>query len=232
MAISSPVFHRLTIAALLLLTFATGLADAISVLVLGHVFVANMTGNVIFLGFWFVKSNVDLTAGIVAFAGFVIGAVIGGRLLRTLSHNPRRWITTVLGIEVCNLLVLSILAGAGVLHYHDNTKLFLLGGLAATFGMQNASAREFGIQELSTTVLTSTIVSLGADSRLAGGGGRREGLRYSVVASMCGGAILGATLSRVTVAPVLTLAAAVIAVSLVIFRFGPADRKTPEAFTS
>ena len=36
--------------ALLLLTFATGLADAISILVLGHVFVANMTGNVIFLG--------------------------------------------------------------------------------------------------------------------------------------------------------------------------------------
>lgn len=232
MAVSSPVFHRLTIVALLLLTFATGLADAISVLVLGHVFVANMTGNVVFLGFWFVKSNIDLTAGLVAFSGFLTGAVIGGRLLRTLGHRPRRWITTVLSIEVANLVVLSSLAGAGILHYNDNTKLFLLGGLAVTFGMQNASAREFGIQELSTTVLTSTIVAIGADSRLAGGSGHREGLRYSVILSMCAGAILGATLSKVIVAPVLALAAGVIAVSLLIFRFGPADRKTPEALTS
>lgn len=49
MAVASPVLDRLTVAALLLLTLTTGIVDAISVLVLGHVFVANMTGNVIFL---------------------------------------------------------------------------------------------------------------------------------------------------------------------------------------
>jgi len=38
-------------ALLLVLTAVTGLVDAISYLQLGHVFVANMTGNVIFLGF-------------------------------------------------------------------------------------------------------------------------------------------------------------------------------------
>ncbi len=54
--VTSPVSARLTVTGLLLLTFATGLVDAISVLVLGHVFVANMTGNVIFLGFWFVPT--------------------------------------------------------------------------------------------------------------------------------------------------------------------------------
>lgn len=74
MAIASPVSERLTVTALLLLTVATGLVDAISVLVLGHVFVANMTGNVIFLGFWFVPhSGVDLTAAVVAFPAFVVG---------------------------------------------------------------------------------------------------------------------------------------------------------------
>jgi Protein of unknown function (DUF1275) len=35
---------------LLSLTFLTGLVDAFSYLVLGHVFVANMTGNVVFSG--------------------------------------------------------------------------------------------------------------------------------------------------------------------------------------
>ena len=72
MPVESPVSERLTVISLLLLTFATGIVDAVSVLALGHVFVANMTGNVIFLGFWFVPhSGVDMTAAVVAFASFV-----------------------------------------------------------------------------------------------------------------------------------------------------------------
>ena len=75
MAIASPVSDRLTVVALLFLTFATGLVDAISVLVLGHVFVANMTGHVIFLGFWFVPhSGVDLTAALVASVSAALAA--------------------------------------------------------------------------------------------------------------------------------------------------------------
>jgi uncharacterized membrane protein YoaK (UPF0700 family) len=228
-AIASPVSDRLTVAALLLLTFATGLVDAISVLVLGHVFVANMTGNIIFLGFWFVpRAGVDLTAAIVAFVGFLAGTVIGGRLARHLGAHTRRWLTTSLGIEVLGLTALAILAGTGVLSYQANTKLLLIVGLAITFGVQNATARQFGIQELSTTVLTSTVVGIGVDSRLAGGTGKREKLRYSVIFAMCGGAIVGATMSRFAVAPVFAAAAVVVAVSLLIFRLGP-DRTAAEA---
>jgi uncharacterized membrane protein YoaK (UPF0700 family) len=223
MPVTSPVSTRLTITALLLLTFATGLVDAISVLVLGHVFVANMTGNVIFLGFWFVdESSVDLTAALVAFVSFVSGTVVGGRMARMLDTRVRRWLTIAFGSEVVLLMALSILAGAGVLDYHDNTKLILIAGLAVTFGIQNATARQFGIQELSTTVLTQTIVGIGFDSRLAGGTGQREKLRYGVVLTMCGGAVVGATLTRVTVAPVIALAAVAVTVAAVIFRFGPA----------
>src|ERR1041384_4799455 len=107
----SPVSHPATVTALLLLTFATGLVGAVSVLVLGHVFVANMTGNVIFLGFWFVpESGVDLTAAVVAFVSFVAGTVLGGRLARHLDGTVRRWLTVALGMEVVALLVLSVLA--------------------------------------------------------------------------------------------------------------------------
>jgi uncharacterized membrane protein YoaK (UPF0700 family) len=220
MPVESPVSERLTVVSLLLLTFATGLVDAVSVLVLGHVFVANMTGNVIFLGFWFVPhSGVDMTAAVVAFASFVAGTVLGGRLSRHLY--VRRRLTVGLGIEVVMLVTLSILSGAGVLDYHDKTKLILIAGLAVTFGSQNATARQFGIQELSTTVLTSTIVGIGFDSRLAGGTGHREKLRYSVVLTMCAGALVGATMTRWAVAPVIGLAAAVVAVAAAIFLFGP-----------
>jgi uncharacterized membrane protein YoaK (UPF0700 family) len=222
MAVASPVSERSTVVALLLLTFATGLVDAISVLVLGHVFVANMTGNVIFLGFWFVPhSGVDMTAAVVAFVSFLTGTVLGGRFARHLDREVRVWITASLGTEVVLLVVLAVLAGTGVVNYHDDGKLILIAGLAVTFGAQNAAARQFGIQELSTTVLTSTLVGIGVDSRLAGGTGEREKLRYSVVLTMCAGAMVGATMSRWVVAPVIALAAVAVAASLAVFRYGP-----------
>jgi uncharacterized membrane protein YoaK (UPF0700 family) len=217
----------MTVVALMLLTFATGLVDAISVLVLGHVFVANMTGNVIFLGFWFVGHTVvDLTAAVVAFISFVAGTVLGGRLARHLDTEVRRWLTVALGIEVLILATLSILAGAGVLTYQGHDRLIIIAGLAVSFGSQNAAARQFGIQELSTTVLTQTIVGIGFDSRLAGGTGQREKLRYGVVLTMLGGAVVGATMTRFTVSPVIGLAAVVVAASAAIFRFGPAPVPT------
>lgn len=222
MAVESPVSQRMTVVALFLLTFATGLVDAVSVLVLGHVFVANMTGNVIFLGFWFVPhSGVDMTAAVVAFVSFLAGTVLGGRLARRLDTEVRRWLTVALGLEVAIMLTLSILAGTGMLAYHGSGRLILIAGLAIAFGSQNAAARQFGIQELSTTVLTSTIVGIGFDSRLAGGTGHRERLRYGVVATMLAGAVVGATMTRFAVAPVIALAAVAVATSAAIFRFGP-----------
>lgn len=224
MAVTSPVSERATVAALLLLTFATGLADSISILVLGHVFVANMTGNVIFLGFWLApRTSIDLTAVVVALPTFVCTTIVSGRMFRHFAERTRPWITAVLTTEIALLVALAVLAGAGVLRYHDQTKLIVIAILAVTFGLQHSSARQFGIQELSTTVLTSTIVSLGLDSRLAGGTGARGGLRVGVVLTMCAGAFLGATMSRFVVAPVFAVTAGVVAASLLIFRFGPSQ---------
>ena len=228
MVVASPVSERLTILALLTLTFATGLVDAISVLVLGHVFVANMTGNVIFLGFWFVPhSGVDLTAAAVAFVSFLAGTIIGGRFVRHLGHAVRTWITVALSAEVVALLALAGLAGAGVLEYHGSGRLILIVGLAIVFGAQSVAARQFGIQELTTTVLTATIVGIGLESRLAGGTGHGEKLRFAVVLTMCGGAAVGATLSQFAVAPVIALAALSVAAGLAIFRFGHQESPRP-----
>jgi uncharacterized membrane protein YoaK (UPF0700 family) len=162
----------------------------------------------------------------------VCTTILSGRLSRYFGQRTRPWITTVLATEIVLLIALSILGGTGALRYHDNTKLILIGMLAATFGLQHSSARQFGIQELSTTVLTSTIVSLGLDSRLAGGTGAREKLRFSVVFTMCAGAFMGATMSRFVVAPVFGVTAAVVAVSLLIFRFGPNATKTTAGVAS
>jgi len=64
-----------------LLTVATGLVDAASVLGLGHVFTANMTGNVVFFGFSLAGAG-RAAASDCAFAlvAFLLGALVGGRL--------------------------------------------------------------------------------------------------------------------------------------------------------
>ena len=222
MPITSPVSERLTTNALLLLTFATGLVDGVSVLVLGHVFVANMTGNVIFLGFWFVPSAaVQPLDAAAAFGGFVLGTIAAGRFARHLDHDRRLWLTAALGAEAVWLCGVAALCGLGVLTYHGTGRLVLLACLALAFGAQNGTARQFGVQELATTVLTSTIVGLGADSRLAGGKAEREGLRYSVLLTMLAGAMVGATLTRFFVAPIIALAAMVVMLAMLIFRYGP-----------
>ncbi|BBZ24951.1 YoaK family protein [Mycolicibacter hiberniae] len=222
MPIASPLSRRRTMVALLLLTFATGLVDAVSVLVLGRVFVANMTGNAIFLGFLFVPgTGFDLTAAVVAIGGFLTGAVISGRLFRRYGNpNPRHWLTVALSLEAVLLLLLAAVAGLGVLRYADTSKFVLIAGLAVAFGVQNSTARQFGIQELYTTVLTSTIVGIGVDSRLAGGTADRQNLRYAVVFVMILGAVVGATLTHVFVAPIIAMAGAVVLVSLALFRYG------------
>jgi hypothetical protein len=60
---------------LLALTAITGLVDAVSYLKLGNVFVANMTGNVVFLGFGLTqKTSISATASLLAIATFLLGA--------------------------------------------------------------------------------------------------------------------------------------------------------------
>src|SRR5260370_1507564 len=59
----------------------TGLGDAFSYMVLGHVFVANMTGNVVFLAFALAgASGFSILASLVALGSFVIGSFAGGIL--------------------------------------------------------------------------------------------------------------------------------------------------------
>ncbi len=73
---------------LLLLTVVTGVVDAVSILRLGRVFVANMTGNVVFTGFALVGApGFALSASLAALAGFLAGALLGGMATSRLGHD-------------------------------------------------------------------------------------------------------------------------------------------------
>ncbi|NUS11709.1 MAG: DUF1275 domain-containing protein, partial [Streptomyces sp.] len=91
---------------LLALTVVTGLVDAFSYLVLGHVFVANMTGNVVFMGFSLAgAAGFSLTASVLSLAAFAAGAVLGGRVARVLPGHRGRLLLAVSGAQT--LLVLA-----------------------------------------------------------------------------------------------------------------------------
>src|SRR4051812_41460328 len=76
---------------LLGLTVLTGVVDAVSILALGRVFVANMTGNVVFVGFAVAgAAGFSVAASLYGLAGFVLGAGVGGRLIRRFGADRAR----------------------------------------------------------------------------------------------------------------------------------------------
>jgi uncharacterized membrane protein YoaK (UPF0700 family) len=74
-------------------TAITGLIDAISYLALGHVFTANMTGNVVFLAFAVAGApGLSITGSLTALIAFLIGALIGGRVAtRDINETASRF---------------------------------------------------------------------------------------------------------------------------------------------
>jgi uncharacterized membrane protein YoaK (UPF0700 family) len=190
------------------LTAVAGVVDAVSYLELGHVFVANMTGNVVFLGF-VAGGAADISAALslVAIASFALGAVAGGRLgWNTSGHRGRLLAVSscVQAVAVGGALLVS-LASFGVRDGIAAHALVLL--LAFAMGLQTATARRLGVADLTTTVLTLTVTGLASDSRLAGGMNPNTGRRLTAIAAMFVGAFVGAVLIfRVSVSAALALA--------------------------
>jgi uncharacterized membrane protein YoaK (UPF0700 family) len=220
MAISSPLGSRQTVAALLTLTSVTGLVDAVSYLRLGHVFVANMTGNVVFLGFSAdPHSGLSAVASIVAIAGFLLGALAGGRAAHALAAaRPAHWLASALSGEALILAVAAVLTGTSVLPFAGIGRFATIAVLAMALGVQNSTVRHLGAPDLTTTVLTLTLTGLTADSAMAGGPGARPHRRLGSVAAMLAGAGAGAgILQWWSPAPVIAVAAALVATVAVAF---------------
>lgn len=190
------------------LTLLAGLVDAVSYLELGHVFVANMTGNVVFLGFAIAGAGgLSASASLLALSCFLLGAVGGGRLTaRNSSHRAPM-------LRAANIAQLSLMATALVLALVAREPLAqavryaLIVLLALAMGVQNAAALRLAVPDLTTTVLTRTLTGLASESALAGGGGSKVGRRSVAVAAMLLGALAGALLAlHVSVAAALAVA--------------------------
>lgn len=224
MAEKLPVARRWAVGALLIMTFSTGLVDAVSYLRLGHVFVANMTGNIVFLGFSVSQdSGLPVVAPIVALASFVVGSFLGGLFSRLLGGTPRRWLGTALGCQAAGLTSTAVLLGTGVLRTDGRLLLIVVALLGLSAGFQNSTVRRLAPTDLTTSVLTQTITGLAADHRFGAGTGAKVPRRVGSVVAMLAGAGCGALFLEVTVAGVVALAAAIITVAAGVFLLAPAN---------
>ncbi|MGF1429031.1 YoaK family protein [Kitasatospora sp. LaBMicrA B282] len=173
---------------LIALTCVTGIVDAVSFLGLRHVFVANMTGNVVFIGFSLAgATDLSLWASALAFAAFVVGAWTAGRVVRRLGTAQRafRTVVTVQTVLVAGAVVLA--AGAG--HTATGAQVGLIVLLGLGMGLQNGAVLTVKLPDLTTTVLTRVLTGLVTDPP------GRAGVRRTVsILAMLAGAVTGAAL--------------------------------------
>jgi uncharacterized membrane protein YoaK (UPF0700 family) len=178
---------------LITMTFVTGLVDAFSYLELGHVFVANMTGNVLFLAFAIAGAHgLSMSASLVALGAFFAGATLGGRVHTMMNNHRAKLFTVSVVIQACLFLVALVVVLMSSTPLLGTPRYTLIVTMAIGMGVQNAASRKLAVPDFTTTVLTMTIVSLGSDSRLAGGSGSKGTRRLMAIVTMFLGALVGA----------------------------------------
>jgi uncharacterized membrane protein YoaK (UPF0700 family) len=159
---------------LLGLTVVTGVVDAVSFLGLGHIFTANMTGNVVFLGFA-LGGGLDVSAwrSATALVAFALGSVYGGWLANRPGRDPAQPLAIAMRLESL-LLALAAIAALLVNGAASAAVYPVIVLTAVAMGLRNAVVRKAGVADLATTVLTGTITGLMADSPIVGGTGERH----------------------------------------------------------
>jgi uncharacterized membrane protein YoaK (UPF0700 family) len=193
---------------LLALTLTTGLIDAASYLGLGHVFTANMTGNVVLLGFGLAKAGgLPVIAPLISLGAFLLGAGAGGRLGVGIAEKHERVVLIGIGSEVALLALAAILARAIHVQVGSDSAYAIIALVALAMGMRNAIVRKLAVPDLTTTVLTLTLTGIAADT--AGGVARSSPSlrRLSAVTAMLCGAFIGALLEKHSLSLPLAVAA-------------------------
>jgi uncharacterized membrane protein YoaK (UPF0700 family) len=191
---------RATMIALIALTFSTGLIDAVSFISLGHVFTANMTGNIVLLGFA-VGGATGLSAARsgTSLLAFMAGALFGGVInLRHSDWTETSLLKRAIVIEALLLLMATgFAANAGTkTQFSPSITYGLIVLTALAMGVRNAVVRKLAVPDLTTTVLTLTVTGIASDSSLAGGANPRWRTRVTAVVTMFAGAATGAMLLR------------------------------------
>jgi uncharacterized membrane protein YoaK (UPF0700 family) len=209
---------------LLALTAVTGIVDAVSYLALGRVFTANMTGNVVLLGFAVAGApGLSIPRSATALLAFFAGAVAGGRIASRMTNGSQHlWAGVAFGIESLLVLAAAVVSmGPAVAPSGDPSCVYCAIVLTAlAMGVRNAVVHKLGVPDLTTTVLTLTIAGLASESSLAGGSNPRWARRLASVALMFAGAAAGVLLLRRSLALALAVSGGIAGVCALVVVLG------------
>jgi uncharacterized membrane protein YoaK (UPF0700 family) len=153
-------------AILLLLTFGTGVVDAISILGLGRVFVANMTGNIVFIGFALAGApGYSVWGSLVALAAFLVGATIGGVVIARMTSNRGGLLRNSLSLQLALIVAALVISAISGDRLGAAMQVVVLALAALGLGLQNAVVRRLAVPDMTTTVLTMTLTGIASDLR-------------------------------------------------------------------
>ncbi|AZK92576.1 MULTISPECIES: YoaK family protein [Streptomyces] len=193
---------------MVVLTLTTGIIEAVSFLVLGPVFTAVQTGNLLLLGFAVAgEGGLSPAASAASLGGFVAGAVLGARFESGLGRRGRHWFGPALLTEA------ALLAAAGAVAWRTGAhpagpEPGLTALVAVAMGIRNITTLRARVPDFTTTVatrsLTALLAPLGADTRIDSGAGR-QARRLATVGAMFTGGLIGALLLRAGVSPAVLL---------------------------
>jgi uncharacterized membrane protein YoaK (UPF0700 family) len=205
-------------------TVVSGLNDAVSYLGLGHVFTANMTGNVLVLGFAAAGTpGFSVLATLTSLVVFLFGAVVAGRMARRIE-SKRTLLLHAFSIEAVFTAGAAAVAGSGPSIGSGWQRYSMIALLAFAMGIRNSMIRRLSVPDVTTTVLTGTLTGLASDSKLAGGDNERAGRRLGAVFSMFAGGLVGALLVRhINAVWPLGLSSGIVAVVALLLRWRPAS---------
>ncbi|MFF0445208.1 YoaK family protein [Streptomyces sp. NPDC004609] len=197
--------------AMVALTATTGMIEAVSYLVLGPVFTAVQTGNLLLLGFAIAgEGGLSPAASAASLGGFAAGAVLGARFQSSVDLRGHRWFTVALLAEAL------LLGGAGILArgmeraggHPAGAHYAVIVTVAAAMGMRNVTTLRARVPDLTTTVatraLTSLLAPLALDTRIPSDT-RTQIRRGAAVGAMFAGGLLGAWMLREALSPAVVL---------------------------
>ncbi|MCX5197299.1 DUF1275 domain-containing protein [Streptomyces sp. NBC_00249] len=220
---------------LLVLTWVTGLIEAVSLLALGPVFTAMQTGNVLFLSFGAAhQGDLPALAPALSLASFAAGAVCAARLEAAAESRGRHWFVLGLLVEAALILVAAGIGWGLEPRYGAPASRHLLAAavLALAMGFRNITSMRVNLPGVPTTLVTRSMTAflggsaLGHDSAFGYGTGGGWGRRAWAVSAMFVGGCTGALLVRagLTVNWLLLPAAVLVLTVALTHRKGPALR--------
>jgi len=191
--------ERLFLATLLVLTFVTGMIDAASFLAMGHVFTANMTGNIVFLGFALGGApGLSARRSLIALGAALLGGMLARRLHTWRGTRARsQWLVTAWSVEA--VLLLGSAFAAWISLTAANASIGICAVIALTalaMGVRNGTMRRLAVPDMTTTVLTLTVAALAFDFSLEREGNQRWRRRVASIVAMFLGACVGTMLLR------------------------------------